>query len=134
LSSFFHPLLCSQAAEAQLAALCQAPECLMLLLQIVVEPQVDRAVRQAAAIALKNTVRGKWSPDPEAKTPATFLPEHKATFRGNLFEAVLRETDNSVRDILAETLRVVASYDFPHEWPDLIPTIVAQLQTGEVLR
>ncbi|CAN0035564.1 unnamed protein product, partial [Ectocarpus fasciculatus] len=66
-----------KAAEAQLAALCQAPECLMLLLQIVVEPQVDRAVRQAAAIALKNTVRGKWSPDPEAKTPATFLPEHK---------------------------------------------------------
>lgn len=43
--------------------------------------QVDRAVRQAAAIALKNTVRGKWSPDPEGKTPATFLPEHKATFR-----------------------------------------------------
>lgn len=30
-----------QAAEAQLEALCQAPECLLLLLQIVVEPQVN---------------------------------------------------------------------------------------------
>lgn len=54
--------------------------------------------------------------------------------RVNLFEALLRETDSSVRDILAETLRLVASYDFPDEWPTLIPTIVAQLQTGEVLR
>lgn len=52
----------------------------------------------------------------------------------NLFEALLRETDSSVRDILAETLRLVASYDFPDQWPTLIPTIVAQLQTGEVLR
>eukprot|EP00752_Nemacystus_decipiens_P010988 g9765.t1 len=101
-----------KAAESQLEALCQAPECLMLLLQIVVEPQVDRAVRQAAAIALKNTVRR----------------------RVNIFEALLRETDSSVRDILAETLRLVASYDFPDEWPDLIQAIVAQLQTGQVLR
>ncbi len=52
----------------------------------------------------------------------------------NLFEALLRETDSSVRDILAETLRLVASYDFPDEWPTLVPAIVAQLQTGEVLR
>ncbi|CAM9092964.1 unnamed protein product [Pylaiella littoralis] len=123
-----------KAAEAQLASLCQAPECLMLLLQIVVEPQVERAVRQAAAIALKNTVRKRWSPKPEESTPATFSPEHKATFRLNIFEALLRETDSSVRDLLAETLRLVASYDFPDEWPTLIPAIVAQLQTGEVLR
>lgn len=46
----------------------------------------------------------------------------------------MRETDSSVRDILAETLRLVASYDFPDEWPGLIQGIVAQLQTGQVLR
>lgn len=34
-----------KAAEAQLAALCHAPECLMLLLQIVVEPQVIQGSR-----------------------------------------------------------------------------------------
>lgn len=54
--------------------------------------------------------------------------------RGNILEALLRETDNSVRDILAETLKLVALVDFPDDWPDLVPTIVAQLQTGEVLR
>lgn len=54
--------------------------------------------------------------------------------RGNVLEALLRETDNSVRDILAETVRLVAQIDFPDDWPDLVPTIVAQLQTGEVLR
>lgn len=62
-------------------------------------------------------------------TPFSFLPK-----RVNIFEAQLRETDSSVRDILAETLRLVASYDFPDEWPDLIQGIVAQLQTGQVLR
>lgn len=51
-----------------------------------------------------------------------------------MFEALLRETDSSVRDLLAETLRLVASHDFPDEWPGLIPAVVAQLQTGEVLR
>lgn len=54
--------------------------------------------------------------------------------RSHVLEALLRETDNSVRDILAETVRLVAQYDFPDEWPDLVPTIVAQLQTAEVLR
>ena len=54
--------------------------------------------------------------------------------RVNIFEALLRETDSSVRDLLAETLRLVASYDFPDEWPDLIQGVVAQLQTGQVLR
>lgn len=49
-------------------------------------------------------------------------------------EALLRERDNSVRDILAETVRLVAQVDFPDEWPDLVPTVVTQLQTGEVLR
>ncbi|CAN0190200.1 unnamed protein product, partial [Laminaria digitata] len=96
--------------------------------------QVDRDVRQAAAIALKNTVRGKWSPNPELNLPSTFPPEHKATFRCNILEALLRETDKSIRDILAETVKIVASYDFPDDWPALVPTIVAQLQTGEVLR
>lgn len=39
-----------------------------------------------------------------------------------------------MRDILAETVRLVAQVDFPDEWPDLVPTVVTQLQTGEVLR
>lgn len=52
-----------------------------LMFLFVFWPQVDRDVRQAAAIALKNTVRGKWSPNPELNMPATFPPEHKATFR-----------------------------------------------------
>lgn len=47
--------------------------------------QVERGVRQAAAIALKNTVRRRWSPhpqaDPNTEPPAAFPPEHKATFR-----------------------------------------------------
>ncbi|CAN0037466.1 unnamed protein product, partial [Sphacelaria rigidula] len=55
-------------------------------------------------------------------------------FRSNILEALLRERDNSVRDILAETVRLVAQVDFPDEWPDLVPTVVTQLQTGEVLR
>ena len=38
-----------QAAEAQLESFCQAPECLMLLLQIVVEPQVTRSVGAVVA-------------------------------------------------------------------------------------
>ena len=41
-----------QAAEEQLLQLCQAPECLMLLLQIVVEPQVMQQAAAAAVAAL----------------------------------------------------------------------------------
>ena len=52
----------------------------------------------------------------------------------NALEALLRETDNSVRDIIAETIKILASYDFPDDWPALVPTIVAELQTGMVLR
>ena len=47
-------------AEQNLAALSQQPGFLPVLLRLVLEPSQERAVRLAASVFFKNTVKSKW--------------------------------------------------------------------------
>jgi hypothetical protein len=115
-------------------------------------------VAQAAAIALKNLVKGRWvakeattkdtaaaaaaaaaaavaplSPGAQLSAAAASdasLPEtDKAAVRDNLFEA-LAIAPPLVKSQIAECVKVVAGHDYPSQWPALAASVAAALSAA----
>ncbi len=42
--------------------------------------------------------------------------------------------ENSIRGILAESIRIASEFDFPERWPNLVPTLLANVQNPDVLK
>jgi len=130
-----HSLLPEQAARlsaeralADLERNAQMPY-LVLLFRVVVDTSidVDGAVRQAGAIALKNLVARRW----DASARDTPLPEpEKAVVRANLLEGLVHAPP-AVRVQLGLIFKSVGYSDFPHAWPGLIDALTSNLQAGE---
>jgi hypothetical protein len=59
--------------------------------------------------------------------------ESKDVLRETLYQALLKETDASVRALLAESINQIARVDYPQNWPQLLPDILAQVESGERL-
>lgn len=106
-----------------------------MLLQVAAEKQVQKEVRQAATIQLKNLSRECWTEQISAITgePITFgenkkrvlIPdEDKVSIRNHLIDVLLSESEKSIRDLLAETLHTLAIHDYPEKWPNLLPTLL----------
>jgi hypothetical protein len=133
-----------------------APGHAVSLLQCLVAPQLDLAVRQAAAIQLKNLCMREWTPDdPDeddltsgsaltaapapaagalvARPPRGIADADKAVVRANLLEAVV-QAPPLLRAQLGVVLRVVAEADFPERWPELAPAVGAALSSPEPSR
>ncbi|CAN0395894.1 unnamed protein product, partial [Phaeothamnion confervicola] len=121
-----------KAAEDALTRITASAGCIVMLLQFVVASGISRDIRQAASIAIKNAIRGRWDPRPDGAPP--FSNQEKELARGNILEALARETDKSVRGILAECVKEISQVDYPDHWPDMLPTLEQQMRTGEPLR
>eukprot|EP00929_Paragymnodinium_shiwhaense_P052947 TRINITY_DN26508_c0_g1_i1.p1 TRINITY_DN26508_c0_g1~~TRINITY_DN26508_c0_g1_i1.p1 ORF type:complete len:1052 (+),score=280.70 TRINITY_DN26508_c0_g1_i1:142-3297(+) len=121
-----------QHAEASLQSAEQAPGFLTALLRIAAEPRVEQAIRQAAAIQLKNQVKRWWDVSAEGGAGGYVLQE-KAAVRDGLVEALAAAalTAPLVRAQLLECLRLVALHDFPHSWPGLTERLLAGLGSEE---
>lgn len=98
--------------------------------------QVRFEVRQAAAIQLKNICREGWAerihfaPYEETTKPPLLSDADKNAVKLQLIPALLKESEKSIRDLLAETLHTIVIHDFPEKWPQLIPLLLATIQNG----
>lgn len=102
---------------------------LVLLFRVVVDTglDIDGAVRQAGAIALKNLVARRW----EAGTREAPLPEaEKAIVRQNLLEGLIHASA-PVRVQLGLVFKSACYVDFPHAWSGLLDELLRNLQAGE---
>ena len=103
-------------------------------------------VKQAAALALKNAARRNWDPkrhggeqkisDSKAAIASgvyTVSEADKAIVRENILEALVR-SQGTLTGIMAECLGQIAQVDFPHAWPGLVPQIVNNLNSGDIMR
>jgi len=72
---------------------------------------IHRELRQATGLLLKNRLRDYWNNSEGKGLPATL--QEKEFLKENIVNVLLSETDNSIRGILAETIRIVSEYDFP---------------------
>lgn len=122
----------------------------MLLLQVVANASFPKEARLAAALFFKNQVERRWKPSvctfqdlicfdltvrannpPQDDTPYTPIPpQDKATIKQHLIELMLAQ-DISIGKVLSAALQTISKHDFPHDWNNLLPEMVARLNTTD---
>lgn len=97
-------------AEAALKELLKSPGALSALFVFVSNAAVPKDLRVAAGVVIKNKVRWFWG---DSDDKPTMPVEEKNSIKSTLIETILIEQDNTVRNLLAETFRVVAEFEYP---------------------
>ncbi|KAE8222867.1 hypothetical protein CF319_g3999 [Tilletia indica] len=102
-------------------------------------PAGETALRQSAALSLRQLVKSKWSPLFEFFTgyptgpngaPEALPEESKLTVRTNLLHALASSPTKPARLAASYTLAAIASSDFPDQFPELLPALGQMLQPG----
>ncbi|KAL9937117.1 hypothetical protein V8E36_004352 [Tilletia maclaganii] len=130
-----------KAAELEIRKLEPQEGMLSAVFQLVASDEADLSVRQSAAIYLKNRIRGNWDPEISAKRAA--LPVNRVEPSSGVIAEGERNTIRSgflpalmhappvVRAQIAQALRAIIVYDYPAQWPDLLPIVLQMLNTEE---
>ncbi len=84
--------------------------------------QVAPAAQQLAAVAFKNTVRRQWPPDSEAPIEEA----DRITIKTHIMDTMLAAAEPVQRQ-LSEAIATIAHHDFPEQWQDFLPNLVAKL-------
>jgi hypothetical protein len=136
LHTFSNDEAARKAAEEAVANLHSVRGAVLLLVQIAVEASVAREIRQAAAVSLKNLVHKYWegAEGADGQWLHVFPDDEKHAARQSALEALLVSQDNSIRQLLAETVSYIARFDFPEQWPSLIDDICKNTQSGDANR
>ena len=100
-------------------------------------PVVSEGGKLAAAVALKNGIKKRWTVDENEEDDAKEIEAHaKERLRGLVLEKALDGTNSNqqVKNQLAEALQVIATTDlvctkeFPSgKWPELVPSLVNKI-------
>eukprot|EP01039_Chlorochromonas_danica_P004922 gene4922-5403_t len=120
-----------QAAEKALQQFLATPGSLTILINTIGTVTIHVDIRKATALIIKNRLRDYWSTEEKALPSSE---EEKAYFKHQVMVILLAEHDNSIRGILAESVRIASEFEFPQKWPELIPTIITSIQSSDVLR
>jgi len=93
-------------------------------------PTVDANVKMAAVLTLKNNARNFW----QTKDPVFAMTDaEKTQAKSTLMQLLLAETHNPLRTLLAEVMKAVVEHEFPERWPELVPSLVVNLQSTDRL-
>jgi exportin-2 (importin alpha re-exporter) len=106
------------------------PGFMIQLLQLVDNGNTNPAVRQAAAVYFKNTVKAGWdaSKDAEERKSIEILDQDRATIKQHLVE-LMCTVPPVIQAQLSEAICIIATQDYPHHWESLLPNLVQKLQS-----
>jgi exportin-2 (importin alpha re-exporter) len=122
-------------SEQSINAISTQPGFLPHLLNLILQASLDRPVRLAGSIYLKNIAKSRWeevcpgvhsskSTNAICEQDVQPLPEQdKVTLRSQLVPAMIalsNPADKAIRVQVAESVSLIAELDFPSKWPDLI--------------
>ncbi len=124
----YHPdKILRQQAEKALEDFASLPGSFTGLSQFLQRPNTPRELRQAAGILMKNRIRQAWESE--------YLVRHeKESIKPMILDTLMNESDNSIRSLLSEIVRIVSEFDYPQSWPDLIPTLIVNIQSNDILK
>lgn len=97
-------------AEASFKKFLQTNGSFVALLNFVGNQSVPQELRLSCSIIIKNNARSYWKTDAENFPISIEEKEHSKTLIVNI---LLCEIENKVRSMLAETIRVIAEFDYP---------------------
>jgi len=115
LHTFSNDNAARKSAEEAVNNLHQARGSLVLLVQLTTNNEVQREIRQAAAVSLKNLVQKHWEGvhQPDETYLSIFPDLDKEEYKKYIFEGLLTTQDTSLRSLLAESVNTIARLDFP---------------------
>ena len=123
-----------QAAEAALKGWEGQPGYVSSLFRVVNSQEVAVEVRQAGIVYFKNIVNKHWERDEPVVggTPDqqwVIGEDERAFVRSNIVDAMV-QADAKCRPVIAESLRRIASNDFPVKMPNLLQEITQRLDVS----
>jgi importin-9 len=118
-------------AELQLLSLYGVPEFPMALASIGSHESVPVNIRQAGLLYLRKFAQAGWSPEfDEFQGTVLVSDENKARLRQILLDLALNCPERKVKKAASYAVSKIGSADFPEEWPDLLPTVLHVVQSG----
>ncbi|KAI8613772.1 armadillo-type protein [Chytriomyces sp. MP71] len=111
-------------AEAALDALARSHMHHFALLHVSADPSVPQSARLLAALYLKNGVDKHW----RKTSKSTFQADEKTAIRGLLLSLVCEDSAKLSR-AYAEATSKIAQIDYPHDWPEVIPSLMATIES-----
>ncbi len=97
-------------AEAALAQFLTADGALIALLNFISNVNNHKELRQATGIVIKNKLRDYWCDD---ETKYRLSLEEKELVKVKLVDILLVENENTIRGLIAESIRISSEFDFP---------------------
>ncbi|XP_046405689.1 importin-9 [Ischnura elegans] len=119
-----------KAAEKRVKVLEVTEDYGIQLLEVMIDPEYDVAVRQLASVLFNQYVECHWTPssasfeDPEI--PGSLKEDIK-----HILPLGLKEPVSKIRNSVAHTIFTVAWYDWPEQWHNLIESLLAHLSNGD---
>jgi len=104
------------------------------LLQVIMNQRVEKSVRLAASILLKNTVHWYWTVLEPTQQENMISAKDRELIKKNLLTAIILQTDRSMRLQLLEVLFKIVRFDFPKSYPNLIQEIVNHIMSKDLPR
>jgi hypothetical protein len=118
-------------AELQLLSLYEVPDFPLALASIGSHESVPVNTRQAALLYFRKFAQVGWSAEfDEFAGKVLVSDENKARLRQILLDLALNCPERKVKKAASYVVSKVGSADFPEEWPDLLPTALQLIQTG----
>ncbi|RSL71941.1 hypothetical protein CEP54_001060 [Fusarium duplospermum] len=121
-----------QQAEIELKRARSNPAFPLSLANIASHASIDTGIRQSALSNLRIFIEKNWSDDEADDEPALPIADD---VRGQLKQVLLDlclspEGDRKVKLAASYAAGKIAVHDFPEQWPNLLPTILAVIPTG----
>ncbi|KAJ1659706.1 importin-alpha export receptor [Dispira simplex] len=128
LQQTLHPSTRKQA-EQYLLSVEKTPRFCTSLLTITGDETADQHVRFAAAVLFKNLVRKYWAPENEDE--ANVIPtEDRQAIKAKVVDLMI-SLPAKLQLQISEGLAIVAKYDFPGQWPELIQQLNSKLSPND---
>ena len=118
-------------AEAALNSFLQAPGAFLTVIHLMRRQDVHRDLRMAAGIFAKNKTRDLIAEDSTTKKPF-ISAEEREQVKAEIIDALLPESDASLRAIIVEIIRIFSEHDYPDNWPNLIPIFLNNIQSQNI--
>ncbi|KAH3742765.1 ARM repeat superfamily protein [Pelomyxa schiedti] len=92
------------------------------LCAITIDPNEQAHIRQLAGILLKNFVKHHWSSLSKDFRDPQLQDEEKALIK-QMIPRALADPQSKIRTAAAMVISTIAYWDWPKQWPDLIPSL-----------
>ncbi|KAL2153664.1 hypothetical protein VTH82DRAFT_4819 [Thermothelomyces myriococcoides] len=119
-------------AELDLLHAQRNPEFPLSLARIGVHTGAPVQIRQSALTYLRKFIEKNWAPDDAASGPQIPIEEStKDYLRNVILELVLSpEDERKVKVAASYVVSKIATADFPHRWPNLLPSVLGVMPNG----